>query len=218
MPGTYYFSSDSVYGVSLFMSGTVSVSGDQNDSVLDMELNMTDISAFHDLPTPTSTTSTSAASFNPSDCNIVDTFTCASNPVPTEKFQFKAAICLTPAVTAVEISSGPKNISFPFWGFEDSELTITGSGFSSTNCQNKIAIGHDGHQCIVTEATPTSIKCNIEGSPVNIKPLESLEILDITLNVLNQGKAFMNLPNPHMATFRQNNISQLLNNNQYWFH
>ena len=117
---------------------------------------------------------------------------------------YDEAVCTAPLgpIPKIEIISGPKNNSVLFWGFEDSELTITGSCFSSIDCQNKITIGHDRHQCVVREATPTSLKCNIKGNPGNINPLESLEILDITVNVFNQGKAFMNLPYPQMATFR----------------
>ena len=48
-PGTYYYSSDSVYSVNLFMAGKVVVEADDTDSVLDVSVMMTDIPAFHDL-------------------------------------------------------------------------------------------------------------------------------------------------------------------------
>ena len=50
-PGTYYYSSDSVWNVNLFMPGRVVVEADDTDSVLDVAVMMTDIPAFHDLTT-----------------------------------------------------------------------------------------------------------------------------------------------------------------------
>ena len=50
-PGTYYYSSDSVYNVNLFMPGRVVVEADDTDSVLDVAVMMVDIPAFHDMTT-----------------------------------------------------------------------------------------------------------------------------------------------------------------------
>ena len=50
-PGIYYYSSDSVWNVNLFMAGKVIVKADSTDTVLDVKVNMTDILAFHDLTT-----------------------------------------------------------------------------------------------------------------------------------------------------------------------
>ena len=50
-PGTYYYSSDSVWNVNLFMPGRVVVEADDTDTVLDVAVMMTDIPAFHDLTT-----------------------------------------------------------------------------------------------------------------------------------------------------------------------
>ena len=133
----------------------------------------------------------------------MDTFGCASDPTVTDKFLFKSATCLTPVIDNVEITSGPKNSSVPSWGFEDSELTITGSGFSSTQCQNEITVGDDSFKCEVSSASSSSLVCNIKGNPGgNVTPLNSLENTPVTLNVLNQGVAIMSIPNPDMAKFR----------------
>ena len=57
--------------------------------------------------------------------------------------------------------------------------------------------------CDVTAATSTSLVCNIKGNPGgNIPSLESLQNVQVTVNVLNQGVAVMNLPNPDLAKFR----------------
>ena len=179
------------------MPGRVLVEADDTDTVLDVEVMMTDVAAFHDM-----TTGSSGTAFTQSDCSIVDSSDCAAAPVHAEKFQFKSASCLTPVVSAVEISSGPKNSSVPSWGFENSQLTISGSGFSSTQCQNQISIGPD-HQCAVTSATATSIVCNVNGNPGGeTQPLKSLANNEVTVNILNQGIAVMKVSSPETAKFR----------------
>ena len=179
------------------MPGRVIVEADDTDNVLEVQVMMTDIAAFHDLATGPSGTP-----FTQSDCSIVDTFDCATDPVSTDKFQFKSSSCLTPVVTKVEVTSGPKNSSVPSWGFEDSELTISGSGFSSTECQNQISVGGD-HKCQVSSASPTSIVCNVRGNPGgDVAPLESLNNNEISVNILNQGVAVMKVDNPETAKFR----------------
>ena len=50
-PGTYYYSSDSVWNVNLFMPWRVVVEADDTDSDLEVAVMMTDIPAFHDLTT-----------------------------------------------------------------------------------------------------------------------------------------------------------------------
>ena len=146
----------------------------------------------------------SGSAFAPSSaCTVVDTFGCASDPTVTDKFLFKSATCLTPVIDNVEITSGPKNTSVPSWGFEDSELTITGSGFSSTQCQNEITVGKGSFKCEVSSASSSSLVCNIKGNPGgDVTPLNSLENTAVTVNVLNQGVAIMSIPNPDMAKFR----------------
>ena len=54
----------------------------------------------------------------------------------------------------------------------------------------------------MSSATATSLVCNVKGNPGNTEPLESLKNQQITVNVLNQGKSIMNLPNPDMAKFK----------------
>ena len=50
-PGTYYYSSDSVFNINLFMAGRVIVEAESEDTELDVEVLMTDIPAFHDMAT-----------------------------------------------------------------------------------------------------------------------------------------------------------------------
>ena len=188
-PGIYHFSSDSVFGVGLYMPGTVVVQGETEDTVLDLEVKMANIPAFHDM-----TTGASGDAFTQSDCTEVDFFTCATAPTSSDVFQFKSATCLTPEVTDVIISDMPStSSSTPFDGHEGTSLTITGTGFAATSCQNTVRVGDAGHLCSIASASATSISCTINGNPGgDIAPMESLKTQVLSLNVLNQGEALFN--------------------------
>ena len=49
--GTYFYSSDSVWKIPLYMAGRVTVEADSTDMDLEVMVNMTDVEAFHDLAT-----------------------------------------------------------------------------------------------------------------------------------------------------------------------
>ena len=49
--GTYFYSSDSVWKIPLFMAGRVIVEADPADMELEVKVNMTDVEAFHDMAT-----------------------------------------------------------------------------------------------------------------------------------------------------------------------
>ena len=49
--GTYFYSSDSVWNIPLFMAGRVIVEADSTDMELVVMVNMTDVEAFHDFAT-----------------------------------------------------------------------------------------------------------------------------------------------------------------------
>ena len=51
--GTYFYSSDSVWNIPLFMAGRVIVEADSTDMDLEVKVNLTDVEAFHDLATGT---------------------------------------------------------------------------------------------------------------------------------------------------------------------
>ena len=191
-PGTYHFSSDSVFGVGLYMPGTVVVQGETEDTVLDLMVNMADIPAFHDM-----VTGGSGNTFTKPGCTEVDFFTCANAPTSSDVFQFKAATCLTPEVTDVTISDQPaitsSSSNTPFDGYQGTSLTITGTGFAATSCQNTVRIGDAGHLCSITSASATSISCTINGNPGgDIPPMESMKTQVLGLNVMNQGEALFN--------------------------
>ena len=103
------------------------------------------------------------------------------------------------------MSGGPSssNTSISFEGLEGSSLTIGGSGFATNACQNMVRIGSEGHICAISSSTATSISCTVNGNPGGeIAPMESLNNMAISINVLNQGEAIFNVPNPDMVKFQ----------------
>lgn len=64
----------------------------------------------------------------------------------------------------------------PVQGSAGTSLTITGTGFSSTSCENIVLIG-SSYQCPITSATTTQIVCQIGGnSLLNAKSTQSVNV------------------------------------------
>merc|ERR1712106_551167 len=182
-PGTYFYSSQPVFGDELFMKGTVKVESATEDTTGALSVMMVDIPAAHQVI---------------ADTGSVDFGACVLAG-SSDSFMFTAAVCLTPVVTSVEISSGAQNMSaLPLEGFNGSELTITGSGFSDNSCQNEVTIGENG-KCTISAASATSITCAVDGS--GSSPLPSLKAGKINVNVLNAGSAVMEVTDPNTGKF-----------------
>eukprot|EP00090_Calanus_glacialis_P017096 TRINITY_DN2671_c0_g1_i4.p1 TRINITY_DN2671_c0_g1~~TRINITY_DN2671_c0_g1_i4.p1 ORF type:complete len:4502 (+),score=1148.36 TRINITY_DN2671_c0_g1_i4:1085-13507(+) len=191
-PGTYFFSSQPVFGDDLFMKGVVKVESATEDNTAALSVMMDVIPAAQQVIADT-------GSVEFGDCVLAGSSDCAEDPSSSDSFMFTAAVCLTPIVTSVEISSGAQNMSsLPLEGFNGAELTITGSGFSENSCQNEVSIGENG-KCTVSAATATSIICEIDGS--GSPPLESLKAGKINVNVLNTGSAVLEVADPNTAKF-----------------
>jgi len=191
-PGTYYFSSQPVFGDDLFMKGVVKVESATEDSTAALSVMMGDIPAAQQVVADT-------GSVDFGDCVLEAPSDCATDPSSSDSFMFTAAVCLTPVVTSVEISNGAQNMSaMPVEGFNGAELTITGSGFSENSCQNEVSIGENG-KCTITSATASSIICEVDGS--GSPPFESLKAGKINVNVLNAGSAVMEVTDPNTAKF-----------------
>ena len=60
-------------------------------------------------------------------------------------------------------------------------FSITGEGFGTTDCQNKVMIG-DATECTVTASSDTSLTCNI----ADLSKLNSLTSQPIKVNVFNR--------------------------------
>merc|ERR1719483_1010979 len=191
-PGTYFYSSQPVFGDDLFMKGVVTVASASEDSTAALSVKMGEIPAAQQVVADT-------GSVDFGECVLEGSSDCAEDPSSSDAFMFTAAVCLTPVVTSVEISSGAQNMSsMPLEGFSGAELIITGSGFSENSCQNEVSIGENG-KCTVSAATASSITCEVDGS--GSPPFESLKPGKINVNVLNSGSAVMEVADPNTAKF-----------------
>ena len=131
------------------------------------------------------------------DCAVTGS-DCAADPESADAFMFTFAVCLTPTVSSVSLAA-PENITAaPLEGFDTSELTISGAGFSDNACQNEVTIGDNG-KCTVTAASASEIVCTVDGS--GDMPLESLKPAKITVNILNAGNAVFNVADPSTTKF-----------------
>lgn len=93
------------------------------------------------------------------------------------KFNFAFWTCSTPVVNSVSVNNGTTK----------TDITISGEGFSNTNCQNEVSFG--GVPCNVTSSSEDSVTCNLENSG---EP--ELGILhQIEMRVHNRGKARINI-------------------------
>ncbi|CAF0745209.1 unnamed protein product [Adineta steineri] len=110
--------------------------------------------------TPTATVPTPSCSssslINPSSC---------SQTVPSNALQFLFTPCTIGTVTSISPSYGPSGTS----------ITVTGTGFSSTSCENEILIGT--YQCPISSATSTQLTCQIgPNSFLNAKSDQSFNV------------------------------------------
>ncbi|XP_069121982.1 fibrocystin-L-like [Argopecten irradians] len=79
-----------------------------------------------------------------------------SDPAPTggdaTKFNFKFWTCLTPTITSLNRNNGTA----------DDDIILSGTGLSTTNCQNEVSFGSDS--CAVSTGTSSSITCRLDSS------------------------------------------------------
>jgi len=73
---------------------------------------------------------------------------------------------LTPLVTSIEPSSGTAG--------GGTEITITGTGFSTTIEENRVTL--DGIECVISAATATEITCTTGARPEFVPPLSIVTV------------------------------------------
>ena len=191
-PGTYYYSSQPVFGAELFMPGRVNVQADQEDSTVGLSVHMEDIPAVQQVVANT-------GSISVADCALTGSYDCISDPTSVDSFLFTMAVCLTPVVNSVELTAGAANFSaLPIEGYNGAELRIQGDGFSDNPCQNVIMVG-ENHQCVIQSASSNELICLVDGSGET--PLPSLKPQRISVTVINSGSALMAVSDPDTAVF-----------------
>ncbi|XP_069115226.1 fibrocystin-L-like [Argopecten irradians] len=94
-----------------------------------------------------------------------------SDPAPTggdaAKFNFKFWSCLTPTITAVDKQNGTAQ----------DDITIDGTGISSTTCHNEVFFGRDA--CLISAATASTITCKLDSSlspPIGVQQSVSMRV------------------------------------------
>ena len=104
-----------------------------------------------------------------------------TDPQPTggdpTKFNFAFWTCTTPTVTSIDKRNGTVQTT----------ITLTGEGFSTTDCQNEISIA--GYTCTTTSSTENLVTCQMakSGEP-------ALGILQpFSVRVGNRGNALINI-------------------------
>eukprot|EP00058_Branchiostoma_floridae_P026715 XP_002612206.1 hypothetical protein BRAFLDRAFT_108902 [Branchiostoma floridae] len=94
------------------------------------------------------------------------------------QFSFVFRNCFTATVTSLS----------PTHGTAGETITIQGTGFSTTTCENEVLIG--GYSCDVTSATSNSITCTV--NPGSDMPVGTY--LPVSVNIKNRGYARMATP------------------------
>ncbi|CAF2963963.1 unnamed protein product [Rotaria sp. Silwood2] len=107
------------------------------------------------VPSPTCV---SSSLINPSSC---------SQTVPSTVLEFLFTPCTIGSVTSISPIQGPAGTS----------ITITGTGFSTTTCENIVLIGST-YQCPISSASTTQIVCQIgSNSLLNAKSIQSFNVI-----------------------------------------
>ena len=176
--GTFYYSSEPVFGDSLFMKGIIRVVSTSEDVEAPLSVLMDSIQAAQEINAEVSPSA--------SNCGNSDS-SCAMDSVLDAVYLFKGAVCLTPIVSSIDIIEGGASSNMSSMAiYNNAKLSLSGTGFSDTTCQNTISIG--GSLCVIESATTTGIMCIVDGSDANITSLESHDLL---LSVSNLGQAVM---------------------------
>lgn len=68
------------------------------------------------------------------------------------KFHFDFLNCMSGSVTTVSLNEGSS----------EDVITLTGSGFTTTSCQNEISVG--SHTCAIQSATSSQVTCKVDAN------------------------------------------------------
>ncbi|XP_052805044.1 fibrocystin-L-like isoform X2 [Mya arenaria] len=169
--GIYYVSSGFVdeYGIKIY-GGTIAVMP-ASGKFRELSVSLAGVEALHEV----------GGAADPDDssvCNSVTSPKAGCFPFPSigldsSKFNFAFDPCSTPIVNEVSVNNGTVQ----------TEITISGEGFSSTSCQNDVIFG--GYACDVTYSTSSQIKCTLSKD----REPELAVFHQIDLKVSNRGKS-----------------------------
>ena len=175
--GTFFYNTEDVIeGEDVFMPGKIIVAAPAEDEVVEITASVGAIQAETVL-------GAAPASPAPSDsCSFADN-SCAAASTSTSALEFTFASCLTAEITEVSVYSGSAaGNSSAVMGYGSAALNISGSGFSSVQCENRVRVGDS--DCIVTAASESEILCDVDMATIT-----SLQPHTVTVNVENNGEA-----------------------------
>ena len=178
--GTYYYSTqDVIEGEQVFMSGRVTVESPSTDEIAEISAMIGNIRA-----EVVSNSNVVPPSFN---CSSVDS-SCSTPSSSLNKIEFTFSNCLTPEITDIQITNNAVEGSTlgDLVGYGNSELTISGTGFGAELCQNNVLVGDQ--PCTVKSGSTESLVCDVD-----VNTITSLQMLSVSVNVLNIGEAVKSL-------------------------
>lgn len=107
---------------------------------------------------PTTTSCVSSGLLNAGAC---------SQTIPSNSLQFLFTACTMGTVSSISPVQGPSGTT----------ITITGTGFSGTTCENIVLIG-SSYQCPISSASATQIVCQISAnSLLNAKAIQNINVV-----------------------------------------
>ena len=135
----------------------------------------------------------SPGSADPIDSSVCQSVTSAktgcSDAMPSGgdpgKFSFAFWSCATPVIDMVDQNNGTAK----------TVITITGEGFSTTNCQNEVMFSEYG--CTVTSSSKNSVTCTMDKSD---EPTLGV-YHPVSLRIGNRGNALVNIMSPEEQSF-----------------
>ena len=176
--GTFFYNTEDVIaGEDVYMPGKVVVAAPSEDEVVEVTASVGTVVA-------TTVVGAAPAQPSPADgCTFADN-SCASPSTSTDAIEFTFASCLSPEISSVMVVSGGEAAgnSSAVMGYGDAQLTISGSGFSSVQCENIVKVGES--PCSVTAASDSEIVCDVDTASVT-----SLMGHTVSVNVQNNGEA-----------------------------
>ena len=174
--GTFYYNTEDVIeGEDVYMSGKITVKSPEEDETVDIKAIIGNIEA------TVAVTSDPSLSFT--DCLETD-LSCATPTSSADAISFTFSNCLTSEITDISVSTNGNGTATvgDLVGYGNAEITITGTGFGGSLCQNEVLVGES--VCNIKSASSSSIVCDVNSSSVT-----SLDMLPVSVNVLNSGMA-----------------------------
>jgi len=183
-PGTFYYYSKPVDANGLVILRGKVIVMERTSSINALNYTIAGSEAIYDTTSGVSDP-TNSDSCSPTTSAIAG----CTDPEPTasdsSKFHLSNWACKTPSISSIE----------PLNGTASTVVTITGTGFSTIDCQNEVMMG--SNPCTVASSTATEITCNV--APVDDALVGTFE--QISVRVKNIGYGLSTAPGGRSSLF-----------------